>query len=181
MLRPCAASALARASTSNAVSVPSDATALFGTTMINLRWQWNLTFHRIHMIRRLCQIPTSPATRRSTESSAQTSRKSPPRPQESPKLPLPSPLALALAPPLAPRHPPPTSPLPPSRSPLPSPLPRPRPTPLPASVIPAPPPSFLLRQESMRPPNRATSLHPPDGSPAPPAHRARSGAVEHWE
>ena len=29
------------------------------------------------------------------------------------------------------------------------------------SVIPAPPPSFLRRQESMRPPNRATSLHPP--------------------
>ena len=29
------------------------------------------------------------------------------------------------------------------------------------SVIPAPPPSFLRRQESTRPPNRATSLHPP--------------------
>ena len=29
------------------------------------------------------------------------------------------------------------------------------------SAIPAPPPSFLRRQESMRPPNRATSLHPP--------------------
>ena len=29
------------------------------------------------------------------------------------------------------------------------------------SAIPAPPPSFLRRQESTRPPNRATSLHPP--------------------
>ena len=37
---------------------------------------------------------------------------------------------------------------------------------------PAPPPSFLRRQESMRPPNRATSLHPPDGPPEPPARRA---------
>ena len=69
MLRPCAASALARASTSKAVSVPSDATALFGPTMINLRWPWNLTFDRIAMIGRLCQAPTSPTTRRSTESS----------------------------------------------------------------------------------------------------------------
>ena len=46
------------------------------------------------------------------------------------------------------------------------------------SVIPAPPASFLRplrhscgflrRQESMRPINRATSLHPPDGPPEPP-------------
>ena len=36
------------------------------------------------------------------------------------------------------------------------------------SVIPAPYPSFLRRQESMRPINRATSLHPPDGPPEPP-------------
>ena len=46
------------------------------------------------------------------------------------------------------------------------------------SIIPAPPPSFLRpppsflrRQESMRPPNRATSLDPPDGPPEPPARR----------
>ena len=39
------------------------------------------------------------------------------------------------------------------------------------SAIPAPPPSFLRRQESMRPPNRATSLHPPDGPPEPPSAR----------
>ena len=110
---------------------------------------------------------------------ARSFRSDPPCPSHPPLPAHPPCLSRPLLPshPPCPSHPPPSvTPAPfrrtrslPSRPPCASHPPCPSRPPCPSHL---PLPSFLRRQESMRPPNRATSLDPPDGPPQLPASRA---------